>query len=1836
MTFQQRLLSFLRNVAPVAPAAARLRRGPETLEPRCLMAADVAPIEVAIVYAESDDGTDRIADEFYVTFRGGAPGTELREIRVNTDGDLDGLSRGDLIFDTEAGGLGIHNSHGVEVSSDVQSVAPSETPIVVEDGGTALVLQLAGLTEGEVLRFTVDVDEIQRLEPVRFFDAIASGAEFNFSIFEFRFDAPHYHAATSGDDPASLPRFLNDYSDDPIVATLDLPQYESAPTRNAAASARVTQRPLPVSISGTVWLDEDLDLIRTGDEARLSGVELALYRRDEATGEFLDTGHRTLTDASGQYLFDTDLDLQPGQFEVRQTQPPGLFSVGAVAGRVAGEASGVAESANVLTSIEIRDGGTAATGYDFAEASPVSLSGHVYVDVDDDGNRDAGEQGIAGVSVRLEPVDTIAPVARPAQPTDAQGRYRFDNLPPGRYRVVEVSQPDGYFDGLDSAGTVAGRIVGTAGNDVVDSIDLRGGEAGIEYNFGELLPGSISGFLYFSRRGEVCSPFTGDIHQSHFPDEPLAGVTVELRGSDGTFLTTVSDARGFYQFQNLPKGEYEITEITPQGVLKGKAFVGTIDGRATGSAASENRLSQIRLAAGDDSVLNNFCNGRPATISGHVYHDAANNGVRDAGDATIAGADVMLRDAAGVELRRTRTDGDGFYEFAGLNPGDYVIEETTPAPYLDGTDSAGNVFGETRGVAENPGDRIAGITLRQGELGVEYDFGELLGATISGFVHAETDGDCVRDPGENVLSGVTIRLIDAAGNEVAVTQTDVQGRYQFSGLRPGRYSTVQEQPAEFYSGGQTAGSTGGDTAIENEIRAILVASGEDSIENNFCEHPYAQLSGVVYTERDGDCVREAGEPGIAGVRVDLFDADGRLVASTMTDQAGGYRFEGLQHGRYLVREHQPGGFFHGGQRAGSAGGDASQPDSISAIEIGIGELLVDYNFCELEPAAIAGQVFVDANDDCVRQASERGVGGVRIDLLDAGGRLVASTQTGAEGGYHFDGLRPGEYTVVEHQPQGLFHGGQFAGSAGGDDSVADTISAILVGAGAQLVNYDFCEHGPVSLQGQVFADINGDCHRQAGEQPLEGVKIDLVDSVGTVIASTTTDADGQYRFAGLAPGEYRVQEHQPTAYFQGGQVAGSAGGDASVADVISAIFLSGGVNAVGYDFCEVPGSSLEGRVWSETDLNGRHDAGDAPLRGVAIDLLDANGSVVRQTTTDAVGRYRFENLEPGRYTVREMGPAALFHGGQRAGSAGGDATRADVIAEIDLAPAVQAVEYNFYEFPPATISGFVFQDGPSIATNGEISPEDLRQFRDGKRTADDTALAGVVLELRNVAGQPIDASRALPGRYASGPIRVVTDENGYYEFGGLRPGTFHVYQVQPEGWIDGLDTAGTTGGYAVNAADQPDLQTQIVLLTLAADENANPGNDAIINVSVTAGGASRENNFSEVTTLELPGWFAPPPSIDPPPVVPPPDNFASPPPAMVFPEPIEVRAPMIRSGGYRLTWHLSVINGGHPRGQSLNQEPPAPYRRASLVLDAVGWDQLTHNSGTWQLLDRDGNPLEISSTILIGDARATAVAGDFDGDGTDSVGLFIHGHWFLDLNGNGRWDAGDLWVHLGSELDSPVVGDWDGDGKDDIGIFGPEWHRDAEAILHDPGLPKPDNFRQAGPKNPPPTVHEATNGQRLLRHGKRGDLRADLIDHVFRYGHAADTPLAGDWNGDGIDAIAVFHNGRWMLDRDGDGRWTRHDLLFEFGESGDVPIVGDWNGDGIDDLGVRRGQWWIIDSDGDRRLTDADDRIHQPDASGAQGLAGDWDGDGRDTPGTYAAEPIKQTDEPTEDEKRAA
>jgi serine-aspartate repeat-containing protein C/D/E len=501
------------------------------------------------------------------------------------------------------------------------------------------------------------------------------------------------------------------------------------------------------------------------------------------------------------------------------------------------------------------------------------------------------------------------------------------------------------------------------------------------------------------------------------------------------------------------------------------------------------------------------------------------------------------------------------------------------------------------------------------------------------------------------------------------------------------------------------------------------------------------------------------------------------------------------------------------------------------------------------------------------------------------------------------------------------------------------------------------------------------------------------------------------------------------------------------------------------------------------------------------------------------------------------------------------------------------------------------------------------QLRDGKLTPDDTPLAGVTLQLVDgVTGKPILGSAALSGSYPlDEPVTVKTDAQGYYEFRGLAPGVYGIIAISPSGYVPGIDTAGSAGGEVISRWSQVDE-------ALLDDLQVVIPSDAILRIQLSAGDSATDNNFSLVkvapqsvqvfvfpqlpaaATVTGPGFI--------PPVTLPLENvFAT--------SPLVLPTGNRRTGGSLYTWHLSVVDAGMPR--AAGSEANVMHLTYARPADEARSDEADLDEGEWILGDIAGAKRTRKHFGLRG---GTPISGDFNGDGRFEIGIFKDGQWFIDLNDNGAWDAGDLWARLGSKGDLPVAGDWDGDGKTDIGIYGPAWERDPRAIRHEPGLPDAHNENSGEHKNIPRPRERNAFGKRTLKLASTEKPRQDMIDHVFLYGTPGDRPVVGDWNGDGIHTIAVFRDGRWHRDTDGDGVWGKGDRADRFGQKGDLPVVGDFNGDGIDELGIFRDGVWYIDTNGNG-VIDGEDRVFRLGDKGDKPVVGDWDGDGKSDPGVY-------------------
>jgi hypothetical protein len=207
---------------------------------------------------------------------------------------------------------------------------------------------------------------------------------------------------------------------------------------------------------------------------------------------------------------------------------------------------------------------------------------------------------------------------------------------------------------------------------------------------------------------------------------------------------------------------------------------------------------------------------------------------------------------------------------------------------------------------------------------------------------------------------------------------------------------------------------------------------------------------------------------------------------------------------------------------------------------------------------------------------------------------------------------------------------------------------------------------------------------------------------------------------------------------------------------------------------------------------------------------------------------------------------------------------------------------------------------------------------------------------------------------------------------------------------------------------------------------------------------------------------------------------------------------------------------------------------------------------------------------IVGDV---AVAGDFNGDGRDTVSTFNNGIWKIS-NANvivSGYPVAPFTANFGQAGDLPVVGDWNNDGLDTLGVYRPS----AGLFLL---------------SNAPITSNNLS-------------LAVDLTQ---RFGIAEDLPVAGDWDANGEDSVGVFRPslGQFFLTNDNVAA-PGIDISAFFGTNGDLPVAGDFDGNGIDTIGVWRTSTleFFLSND---NATIANQFIFG--ASGDRPVIGDWDG----------------------------
>jgi hypothetical protein len=201
----------------------------------------------------------------------------------------------------------------------------------------------------------------------------------------------------------------------------------------------------------------------------------------------------------------------------------------------------------------------------------------------------------------------------------------------------------------------------------------------------------------------------------------------------------------------------------------------------------------------------------------------------------------------------------------------------------------------------------------------------------------------------------------------------------------------------------------------------------------------------------------------------------------------------------------------------------------------------------------------------------------------------------------------------------------------------------------------------------------------------------------------------------------------------------------------------------------------------------------------------------------------------------------------------------------------------------------------------------------------------------------------------------------------------------------------------------------------------------------------------------------------------------------------------------------------------------------------------------------------------------TPLAGDWDVNGTDTIGLYDPASSTFFLKNSNAPGGADLVYGFGPDAAGwrPIAGDWDGNGTDTVGLFNPATSTFFLRNAHAPGAADVVvGFGPAGAGwvpivgdwdgNGTDTVglYNPASGAFFLKNSNA----PGAADVVFTYGAPNLRPVAGDWNGDNADSIGVYNPATRTFFLKNSNAPGPADAMFAFGPVGATPLAGDWNG----------------------------------------------------------------------------
>ncbi len=762
-----------------------------------------------------------------------------------------------------------------------------------------------------------------------------------------------------------------------------------------------------------------------------------------------------------------------------------------------------------------------------------------------------GEPGLSGVTVRL--LDSTLAVTATTT-TDATGVYTFTNVTPLTYTVE--------FDNPDPANFV--YRTGAAGDNSVASLSADDGRtAAFQVTSGITVTRSAAVEGLGAITGRTFIDKNGNGQQDDSAPADLDGTQVNLTlAVDLTNLaTTITRAAtttgGLYSFAGLPGdpdpldatevASYTLTFTPPTATPPWQL---TLADQGSDAVDSDGEIAGQTLARGatDDRDQGYY---QPVTIVARVFDEQVTvNNTPQTGEPGIPGVTVSLSTSPVISAT---TGATGLVTFT-VAPGTYQLTLIDPSGY---TRSPGNSPPVTVG------------PLLSGESAPAVPFGYYQPATLTGSVWFDTNGNGTIEAGEPPMEGIAVQLVGDVNGVISSTLTTALGAYSFGSLDPtglpggdASYQLCFDLPGSFAFTVKGANPATDNNSDVNHSGPDAGCTDPITLGSSQTVEVYdagyvgtLTIGDLVWSDLNADGLQDPGEPGLGGVTVTVAISTTGINASNptlvftttttaSTDLAPNYQLSGLPPASGWVLQSVVAPLGYVPAPVDQGGDDTIDSDPPGAYPVALPPSTADLDVGFVQTTAVGDLVWLDLNGNGTYEAGvDRGLPGVTVELL-SGDTVIDTTTTsgpiGPSGLYSFDDLAPGDYRVRFTAPGGYTFVNDGAGSPTVDndnDARLDGTTAVFTLSGGQALNsIDAGLRGTASISGLVWVDTNSNSLRDPADTGrLGGVQVTLtltptLAGAPTAVFSTTTAADGSYRFDGLGAGSAAVRFTTPTGY----------------------------------------------------------------------------------------------------------------------------------------------------------------------------------------------------------------------------------------------------------------------------------------------------------------------------------------------------------------------------------------------------------------------------------------------------------------------------------------------------------------------------------------------------------------------------------------------------------------------------------------------------------------------------------------------------------------------------------